>query len=104
VADTARLSNGLAQVQSAIAASAPVNPYAPLMSAGAAAVGTLLTAGSGLLALLKSRQAAKAAAVASTLAEGVVKAGDAAKAVVLDHASNTPVYAAVAGHINDATA
>ncbi len=103
VPDSAGISNTMAKIQSAISLSAPVNPYAPLMATGAQAAAVLLTAGSGLLAFLKSKQASKASAVAATLAQGVVKAGDAAKSVVLDHASNTPLFAAVAGHINDAT-
>jgi hypothetical protein len=102
VADTATISNRVAQAQSFIASSAPVNPYAPLMSTGVAAVGAVLTVGSGLLALLKSKQASQAGAIANTLAQGVVKAG--AQSVVMDHASNTDLFGAVADHLNDASA
>jgi hypothetical protein len=103
VADTAGIKKGIGQAESAISATAPFNPYAPLMTTGAEALGLLLTVGSTALAAFKSRQATKATAVASTLAQGVVKAGDAAKSAVLEHASNTPVYAQIADHLNEAT-
>lgn len=101
VADTASISNTLAKAQAVIQASAPVNPYAGLLTEAAAAVGALVTAGSILTAKVKSSQAAKAEASKKVMAHGVVKAG--AQSSVLEVASSTPHFAEVAHQLNEAT-
>lgn len=99
--DTASISNSLVVARSAIQATAPVNPWSGLLETLAGAVAAIVTGVSIVVARAKSAKAAKAEAVADTLAQGVVKAG--ASPAVLDHASYSPVYSEVANRVNNAT-
>ena len=82
---------------------APLNPYAPLTTP---LVGSVLGGLSIVLAWVakrKSDQANASAATAGIMATGIVQAGQPAVAAVLNVASSTPHFAAVANHLNDAT-
>ncbi len=87
------LSNTVAQIAGGIA---PVNPYAGITDWAVKGVFGIVGAIAAAAATAKNKNA-----VIDTLAAGVVKAG--AAAPVLDHASTTNAYAAVANAINDQT-
>lgn len=57
--------------QGIIATSAPVNPYAGLMTILAGALGTIVTIGSGVYAYIKNGQANTSAAVSSTMVQAI---------------------------------
>jgi len=94
------VSNAAAQLNSQLA---PVNPYSDLsgwaVKLGFGALGLI----SGAVGSYKDRQAIvnAHAATISTLADGIVKAGSGQ--AVLDHASSTDNFAAVATAINAST-
>lgn len=90
-----RIQDYIDKAKAANTALAPLNPYSPITGQAIEIIGGAALAISGWIAQFKSRK------VAQTLATGIVKAG--AQAPVLDHASNTPHYAAVAKAINNAT-
>lgn len=89
----ASISNTVAQVAEGVA---PVNPYAGLTDYAVKGVFGLAGLIAGAVAGVKNRNA-----VINAMAAGVVKAG--AAQPVLDHASNTGVFAAVADAINSQT-
>jgi len=89
----ASLSNTVAQVAQGVS---PVNPYAGLTDYAVKGVFGLAGLIAGAVAGVKNRNA-----VINTMAAGVIKAG--AAQPVLDHASNTGNFAAVADAINAQT-
>lgn len=86
-----------------IAATAPVNPYAIPMNMALDGGLAVAAAISALFAAIKNKQAANANAATATMAQAVVAQGPTVASAVVDHASYTPQFAAVASHINDAT-
>lgn len=89
----AALSNTVTQIAGGVA---PVNPYAGLTDYAIKGGFTLAGLIAGALAAAKNKNA-----VIDTLAAGVVKAG--AAQPVLDHASNSGTFSAVADAINSQT-
>lgn len=89
----AAISNTVAQIANGVA---PANPYAGLTDYAVKGIFGLAGLIAGAVAGVKNRNA-----VINAMAAGVVKAG--AAQPVLDHASNTGVFAAVAGAINAQT-
>ena len=89
----ASLSNTVSQIAGGIA---PVNPYAGITDWAIKGAFGLAGAIAAAAATAKNKNV-----VIDTLAAGVVKAG--AAAPVLDHASDTAVYSAVATAINNNT-
>lgn len=92
---------GLSNTVSGIAGSlAPVNPYAaitdPALKYGFGLAGLIAAAIAGAMNRKKS-------AVINTLAAGVVKAGPIVAQAVLDHASPTDHFTAVANALNENT-
>lgn len=87
----ASISNTVAQIAQGVA---PVNPYAGITNWAVTGVFGIIGAIAAGLATAKNKNT-----VIDTLAAGVVKAG--AAPAVLDHASDTPSYAAVATAINN---
>jgi hypothetical protein len=100
--DTNRISQTQATVNGVIAA-LPPSPYTTAGSVAVNAGFAIFGAISGLVAMLKTKQAASANAAAGALAAGVVAAGPGVASAVVEHASTGPQAAAVFDHINDAT-
>jgi NADH:ubiquinone oxidoreductase subunit 5 (subunit L)/multisubunit Na+/H+ antiporter MnhA subunit len=98
VADQARIDQVSGYAHQAVALTAPFNPYAaitnPVVDLGLAAFTTV----SAVLANLQSRRKTK---VNKSMAEAVVASG--AGPAVMNAATNTPHFAEIAGHINEAT-
>ncbi len=85
------ISNVVAQIAAGVA---PANPYSGLTDYAVKGIFGLTGLIAGALAAARNKNA-----VIDTLAAGVVKAG--AVPAVLDHASDTPSYSAVATAINN---
>lgn len=95
------ISNRIYQAGKVGDAVAPLaGPYGGFVRPAIEGIGGLILAGAALIAKIKQN---KADAVSQTLAHGIVSAGEPAKLAVLDVASSTPHFAAVAEHINNAT-
>lgn len=102
IPDQARLDAMAAKIRAGAGVVTPlVGPYGPIVNPLAEGAIGLLSAISILAAYVQKKQKNVAQATNVVMAEGIVKAG--ATAPVLDIASNTPHYAAVAEHLNNAT-
>ena len=101
LADTASISNAVTKLQEANQALGPLNPYSSLSGIGISVAGGIATGLSLLVAGIKNSKANKANEASQIMAQGVIKAN--AQSTVLDVASNTPHFAVIANHLNEAT-
>lgn len=96
---TSKFDAYLATAKTANAATAPADPYAPLIATGLEILGTIVTGGSLLLANAKNKQAQTHKAAAQTLATALP---DSLVQKAIESAPTPAIAAAVAAHLQAA--